>query len=185
VLAALDVVLRKINTRTRERETMLLLNKLQPAIVWRSTPLDLMLSKSEVLKYDSASCSLCPKKEASSARAEVGEEGSLSGGEREDRRDDKGGKGNWAGIFNNIFLVCRFIHDRYYEVCSFPVKGLCFSASSDGLLLPLSLLLIASRYRRGARSVSPGQARGCCSCAKDPRREAPLECRPHRRCEEC
>eukprot|EP00727_Mastigamoeba_balamuthi_P009157 m51a1_g4864 hypothetical protein (943) ;mRNA; f:330125-334537 len=167
---ALDSVLKKINTRTRERETMILLNKLQPSLVWRTSGIDLMLSKSEALKHDALKCVVnakdcssasTPPPCAPAAAPPASSGGTPASSNANGTASEAPGspassaaaaaaaapapapvpvpaegpreldKGNWAGLFNNVLLVCRTLRERYYEVAALPTQGMAVCDGPD------------------------------------------------------
>eukprot|EP00727_Mastigamoeba_balamuthi_P005332 m51a1_g14798 putative domain containing protein (632) ;mRNA; r:528345-530654 len=100
-LEAIHAVLDAINARTRERATIVFLaEKLFPSLVWRSRPLDLVASRSMLLKEGKIKLVVTSKEDPEFRE-----------------------KGNWAFVFDNVVLVCKK-RDQWQELFSLPTKGM-------------------------------------------------------------
>eukprot|EP00727_Mastigamoeba_balamuthi_P001128 m51a1_g11011 putative domain containing protein (647) ;mRNA; f:375069-377387 len=99
---AMNKVLQDINKRTRELETIAVINKIVPYMSWRSDPhVDLVLSASQLhMEGKVTSCVV-------------------------DHADSDTDKGNRVLLFNNVLLVCRSASkESWSELVSIPTASL-------------------------------------------------------------
>eukprot|EP01105_Mastigella_eilhardi_P023102 TRINITY_DN5788_c0_g1_i2.p1 TRINITY_DN5788_c0_g1~~TRINITY_DN5788_c0_g1_i2.p1 ORF type:complete len:548 (+),score=140.54 TRINITY_DN5788_c0_g1_i2:89-1732(+) len=107
VLADLTAIVNEVNQKTQERETLLVIYKMQPNMVWKKEVYDLVGSGSLLMRRAKTSCLV------------------------HDKKTDTVTKGNCVYLFNHVFMVCLRQGMRWQELCTLTNQGLSFVVNTD------------------------------------------------------